>query len=108
MGLASLIISVGIGLQGGRSLPGTWPWNDSFWGSQARERRSGSGLVRLQIPTMLPAESFALLQNWLSQGGAVSPQPDGVFRMSKHHNTQRIKNMIPTTQHSSAGRLVML
>lgn len=33
-------------------------------------------------------------KNWLARGGAVSSQPERHFKMSKHDNIHKIKNMI--------------
>lgn len=59
----------------------------------ARQRRYGFGLVSLHIKCMLLARSFAVSENWLALGGAVSPYPERFFKMSKHRTIQKIKNI---------------
>lgn len=52
----------------------------------------------LCLSGMLPSESFAISENCLALRGAVSPLPTlarKVFKMSNHHNIQKIKNNKP-------------
>lgn len=66
--------------------------------------RRGSALGWLVVyQDKLLAESFVIFQNWLAQGGAVSPPRDRFMKMSKHRNIQKINNLITTAQESSVG-----
>lgn len=44
-------------------------------------KEDGSRLVNLHVKGVVQVESFAIANNWLVLGGAVSPQPG----RSKHH-----------------------
>lgn len=39
---------------------------------------------------------FIISKNWLTQGGAVPPQPERIFELSKHHNVPKINNIYDT------------
>lgn len=53
----------------------------------------GWGLVSVHIIGMLPAQFLATSKNWLTSGGAISSQPERIFKTSKHHNIQKNKNI---------------
>lgn len=95
------MIPLGIELEGGLQLPGIWPWNAFFWVVQAVGNLALGWLVAYQ--DKLLAESFVIFQNWLAQGGAISPPRDRFMKMSKHRNIQKINNLITTAQESRVG-----
>lgn len=60
------------------------------------ERGGGSRWVTFLIEHMHLTGSFVISKNWIAQGRAVCPKPERLFKMSKHHSIQKIKNIYNT------------